>query len=158
MIRPYGLFGREEVAGEHGQVGDPERPIKPVSSRVQISIFVGIILLALLPFFGSSYSQVLATDIMIFCLFAASLHFLLGTGGMVSFGHAAYYGGGAYIAALLVSYTDRFCRISIFVGSNRSRYCCAFNWLGLSSPYWCLLRNAYIGICTIDLEPCVSMG
>jgi len=25
MIRPYGLLGREEVAGEHGQVGEPER-------------------------------------------------------------------------------------------------------------------------------------
>jgi branched-chain amino acid transport system permease protein len=35
-------------------------------------------------------------------LFAASLHFMMGVGGMVSFGHAAYFGLGAYAAAILV--------------------------------------------------------
>ncbi|MBS0506948.1 MAG: branched-chain amino acid ABC transporter permease, partial [Proteobacteria bacterium] len=35
-------------------------------------------------------------------LFAASLHFILGPGGLHSFGHAAYFGLGAYGAALLV--------------------------------------------------------
>jgi branched-chain amino acid transport system permease protein len=35
-------------------------------------------------------------------LFAASLHFIMGGGGMVSFGHAAYFGLGAYGAALAV--------------------------------------------------------
>ena len=81
MIRPYGLFGREEVAGEHGQVGEPERPIKPASQSVRVSVTIGLIVLACLPFFGSYYSLVLATDVLIFCLFAASLHFLLGTAG-----------------------------------------------------------------------------
>jgi len=45
---------------------------------------------------------VLLTDVLVFSLFAVSLHFLLGPGGMVSFGHAAYFGLGAYGAALLV--------------------------------------------------------
>jgi branched-chain amino acid transport system permease protein len=31
-------------------------------------------------------------------LFAASLHFIMGPGGMASFGHAAYFGLGAYAA------------------------------------------------------------
>ena len=106
MIRPYGLFGREEVAGEHGQVGEPERPMKPASNRTRVIIVAGLFLLALLPFFGSTFSQVLVTDVLIFCLFAASLHFLIGTGGLVSFGHAAYYGGGAYVAALLVVHAN----------------------------------------------------
>ncbi|CUH88887.1 Cobalt import ATP-binding protein CbiO [Phaeobacter sp. CECT 5382] len=35
-------------------------------------------------------------------LFAVSLHFMMGIGGMVSFGHAAYFGVGAYGAALAV--------------------------------------------------------
>ena len=39
---------------------------------------------------------------LVFALFAASLHLLMGTGGMVSFGHAATFGLGAYGAALLV--------------------------------------------------------
>jgi branched-chain amino acid transport system permease protein len=33
---------------------------------------------------------VLVTDMLIFALFAASLHFIMGVGGMASFGHAAY--------------------------------------------------------------------
>jgi ABC-type branched-subunit amino acid transport system permease subunit len=46
---------------------------------------------------------VLATDILVFALFAASLQFLMGTGGLASFGHAAYFGIGAYAAALAVT-------------------------------------------------------
>ena len=106
MVRPYGIFGREEVAGEHGQVGEPENPIKPVTSRTRVIVATGLAALALLPLYGTSFSQVLAIDILIFALFAASLHFLLGLGGMVSFGHAAYYGGGAYVAALLVTHLN----------------------------------------------------
>jgi branched-chain amino acid transport system permease protein len=45
---------------------------------------------------------VLLTDVFVFALFAVSLHFLLGPGGMASFGHAAYFGLGAYGAALLL--------------------------------------------------------
>jgi len=38
---------------------------------------------------------------LVFALFASSLHFMMGPGGMASFGHAAYFGLGAYGAALL---------------------------------------------------------
>ena len=106
MIRPYGLFGREEVVGEHGQVGEPERPIKPASSQARLVISIMLLALVLLPLVGSTYSLVFVTDLLIFCLFAASLHFLIGTGGLVSFGHAAYFGGGAYVAALLITYSE----------------------------------------------------
>jgi ABC-type branched-subunit amino acid transport system permease subunit len=51
---------------------------------------------------GSPYVTVLAIDLLIAALFAASLHFIMGPGGMHSFGHAAYFGLGAYGAALLV--------------------------------------------------------
>ena len=39
----------------------------------------------------------------ILALFAASLQFFMGNGGLVSFGHAAYFGLGAYAAAMLVA-------------------------------------------------------
>ncbi|KAG1360468.1 hypothetical protein G6F61_014377 [Rhizopus arrhizus] len=42
------------------------------------------------------------TEILIAALFAASLHFLTGLAGMTSFGHAAWFGLGAYGAALLL--------------------------------------------------------
>lgn len=106
IVRPYGLFGREEVAGEHGQVGAPETPIRPYGP-LGIAVVAGVlILLAALPFIGDQFVLILMIDIIVFALFAASLHFILGTGGLVSFGHAAFFGGGAYGAALLVFHTD----------------------------------------------------
>ncbi|SFQ20386.1 branched-chain amino acid transport system permease protein [Roseivivax halotolerans] len=102
MWRPFGLLGREEVAGEMGQVGPPEDPIRPAGWPVRVGVALALVVLAALPLYGSGFAVILATDILIFCLFAASLHFLLGQAGLVSFGHAAFYGGGAYAAALLV--------------------------------------------------------
>ncbi|PIL13633.1 ABC transporter permease [Puniceibacterium antarcticum] len=104
MFRPFGLFGREEVAGEHGQVGEPERPIKPAGLKIRLLVAAALVLLGLIPVMGSNFAVVLVTDILIFCLFAASLQFMLGMGGLVSFGHAAFFGGGAYVAALFVTY------------------------------------------------------
>ena len=46
----------------------------------------------------------LGTDVLIAIMFATSLHFIMGPGGMHSFGHAAYFGLGAYGAALLVKF------------------------------------------------------
>jgi len=40
----------------------------------------------------------------VLALFASSLQFVMGTGGMASFGHAAYFGLGAYAAALSVKH------------------------------------------------------
>ena len=48
------------------------------------------------------YLAILLTEILIAALFAASLHFLTGLAGMTSFGHAAWFGLGAYGAALLL--------------------------------------------------------
>jgi branched-chain amino acid transport system permease protein len=58
--------------------------------------------LALVPVATSGYTLVLLTDILIFALFAASLHFIMGPGGLYSFGHAAYFGLGAYAAGILL--------------------------------------------------------
>ena len=49
---------------------------------------------------GSPYAVVLTIDLLVAALFAASLHFIMGPAGMHSFGHAAYFGLGAYAAAL----------------------------------------------------------
>ncbi|HEU4924954.1 MAG TPA: branched-chain amino acid ABC transporter permease, partial [Burkholderiales bacterium] len=42
-----------------------------------------------------------ATRILIYAIAAASLNLVLGYGGMVSFGHAAFFGAGAYIVGIL---------------------------------------------------------
>ncbi len=49
----------------------------------------------------NTYSLSLAMDVLIYALFAMSLDLLLGYTGLVSFGHAAFFGLGAYILAYL---------------------------------------------------------
>src|SRR5262245_49738932 len=63
-----------------------------------------LVLLAglLVPAFGSRYYTFLANDIVIWALFATSLNLLVGVTGLVSFGHAAYFGIGAYTTGLLM--------------------------------------------------------
>jgi len=55
-----------------------------------------------IPFLGSRYDTFLATQIAISALFAVSLNLLLGTTGLVSFGHVAYFGIGSYVCGILM--------------------------------------------------------
>jgi branched-chain amino acid transport system permease protein len=63
--------------------------------------------LALLPLaalaIGQPFYVVFATRVLIYALIASSLNLLIGYGGMVSFGHAAFVGAGAYTVAVLMS-------------------------------------------------------
>jgi branched-chain amino acid transport system permease protein len=63
-----------------------------------------LVLLAafLVPAVGSRFYTFLANDIVIWALFATSLNLLVGVTGLVSFGHAAYFGIGAYTTGLLM--------------------------------------------------------
>jgi branched-chain amino acid transport system permease protein len=56
----------------------------------------------LVPALGSRFYTFVATDVTILALFAVSLNLLLGYTGLVSFGHAAYFGIGAYTAGILM--------------------------------------------------------
>jgi branched-chain amino acid transport system permease protein len=102
VVRPYGLLGKPQRASRGaGQVSD--RNLQPGGTRVRQAALAGLVVLAVMPVFASEYAQLLLTEILILALFAASLHFILGIGGMVSFGHAAWFGAGAYTCALLFS-------------------------------------------------------
>jgi branched-chain amino acid transport system permease protein len=61
--------------------------------------------LAAFPLFGGKFYVDLAVKIMILAIFAMSLELLVGQTGLVSFGHAAFYGIAAYVAALLTPKT-----------------------------------------------------
>jgi branched-chain amino acid transport system permease protein len=97
VLRPWGLLGRP-LAEARAPLG--EQPI--VGLAPHRALLAGLAALALVPLLADAYTLVLLTDVFVFALFAVSLHFLLGPGGMVSFGHAAYFGLGAYAAALLL--------------------------------------------------------
>ncbi|MDD2544664.1 MAG: ABC transporter permease [Burkholderiaceae bacterium] len=103
VLRPWGLLGRPQAAAQ-GRSAVPEAPLRLPSARAQARSVALVGLLALLPLAEAQwpYAPVLATDLLIAVLFAASLHFVMGPAGLHSFGHAAYFGLGAYAAALLV--------------------------------------------------------
>jgi branched-chain amino acid transport system permease protein len=99
VMRPWGLLGRPQAAARGP--GALQAPLAPPSRRFAL-VFAGMLgILFVVPLATDGYLLVLLTDILVFALFAVSLHFMMGPGGMVSFGHAAFFGLGAYGAALL---------------------------------------------------------
>jgi len=146
IVRPYGLLGREEVAGEHGQVGAPETPIRPYGATGRMLVAALLAVLAALPLFAEQFVLTLTVDMIVFALFAASLHFILGSGGLVSFGHAAFFGGGAYAAALLVYHTDTPMEIAfLFAPLAAGVLALAIGWfcIRLTGVYFAMLTLAF---------------
>lgn len=73
-----------------------------VSSRAgTIAVFAGALVLALAPLTGSTYLISTLTEILILSIFALSLGFLMGFPKLVSLGHAAFFGVGAYAAGIV---------------------------------------------------------
>lgn len=99
VFKPYGLMGKPSIATPNAIEIAPPMTFGRIGSFA--GIFLMIVLLAL-PFFAPSFIIVLLSDIFVFALFAAGLHYMMGTGGLISFGHAAFFGLGAYGAALAV--------------------------------------------------------
>ena len=101
VVRPWGLLGKPQAPQRIS--ADLEAPIRPASPLLVYAAIAVFVALASLPWFAGerSYALVLGIDIFVGILFAVSLHFLMGPAGMISFGHAAYFGLGAYGAALL---------------------------------------------------------
>jgi branched-chain amino acid transport system permease protein len=102
VLRPWGLLGRPAaIARGPGSLQDP---LGAPDRRLMIAGAVLAAVLAALPAATDGYALVLLGDILVFALFAVSLHFVMGPGGMHSFGHAAYFGLGAYGAALALKH------------------------------------------------------
>ena len=81
------------------------------SQAGNLNKIIGAIVVAalfILPFILARFGQTgefwiwVTTEMIILALFATSLNLILGFGGMVSFGHAAFFGVGAYTVALLM--------------------------------------------------------
>ncbi|HTV87954.1 MAG TPA: branched-chain amino acid ABC transporter permease, partial [Stellaceae bacterium] len=76
-------------------------PRRIVARHIPWTLVV-FLLMATVPWLGSRYDTFLAAQIVIDALFAVSLNLLLGTTGLVSFGHVAYFGVGAYVCGILM--------------------------------------------------------
>ena len=70
---------------------------------VELGVLIAAALLpVLLQALDETFYIGFATRVLIFALAATSLNFIVGYGGMVAFGHAAFFGGGAYVVAFLM--------------------------------------------------------
>ncbi|MBV8408484.1 MAG: ABC transporter permease, partial [Alphaproteobacteria bacterium] len=97
VVRPFGLLGKPQEAQRLAI-----EPAPPLAVPSWTFVLVWLVLMVAVPFLADRYLTILLTDILCFALFAVSLHFIMGPAGMVSFGHAAYFGLGAYAAGLLL--------------------------------------------------------
>jgi branched-chain amino acid transport system permease protein len=92
--------------------------------RRGLVLAAGLVLLALVPPLAALLNQPFYVDlfrrVMIFAIAAVSLDLILGFGGMVSFGHAAYIGVGAYSVGVLAHHgiTNGFLQWALAIGAS----------------------------------------
>jgi branched-chain amino acid transport system permease protein len=103
VLKPWGLLGRPETAA--GRVALPEGvlALHRLGAPQRALVLAALAATLALPLLADAYAVKVATEVLVFALAAFSLNFLVGVGGIVSFGHAAYFGLGAYGAGLLVT-------------------------------------------------------
>ncbi|HUT50740.1 MAG TPA: ABC transporter permease [Alphaproteobacteria bacterium] len=155
IFRPWGLLGKPEIAGQV-QAGPPEQPLRPALPGVRRLAAIVLAALLLLPVAHltmpdviGDFALVLVIEIMIMVLFAGALFFIMGPGGMVSFGHAAFFGGGAYSAALLVKFADAPFEIAFWaapVGAGLLALLIGWFCVRLSGVYFAMLTLAFAQI------------
>ncbi len=146
VVRPYGLMGRPEGA-LRGPAASPIRP-EPETPRSRALWGLAIAALALLPWIASAspYTTVALVDVFCFALFAMSLFFIMGPGGMHSFGHAAYFGLGAYGAAIVLKATGWSMMWGLLIGPLAGFVgALIFGWFSvrLSGVYLAMLTLAF---------------
>jgi len=147
VARPWGLLGRMPVQARGA--GEAERPLVPPRRAALIALGAVTAGLALAPLFAAGYTLILLTDVLVFALFAVSLHFIMGPGGLASFGHAAYFGLGAYGAALLLQRGALPMELALLLGPILGGLgALAFGWfcVRLSGVYLAMLTLAFAQI------------
>jgi branched-chain amino acid transport system permease protein len=100
-FRPAGLFPvPQPAAAAHGSV-----PRAWIPQRWPVIAALGIALaLALVPLAGETFYTRVLTRALVMGLAAIGLDLVFGYGGMISFGHAAFLGVGAYAVGILATY------------------------------------------------------
>jgi len=149
VIRPYGLFGKPEDRGA-GSGDVTLARLQPASKKIRILGLLLLTAVALLPLYAGSFQLILMTEIAIFALASMSLYFVMGPGGMLSFGHAAFFGGGAYAAALMVHYVQTPMELALFMAPLViGLLALIIGWfcVRLSGVYLAMLTLAFAQIC-----------
>lgn len=149
VIRPWGLMGRATAAVR--AQGEAERPLQRADKtfKVIVSLVVAGLLAAALLGQRIPYAPVFLTDVLVTTLFVISLHFIMGTAGLHTFGHAAYFGIGAYGAAFLLKGAGLAMGWALVIGPLFAGLAAVvFGWfcVRLSGVYFAMLTLAFAQI------------
>ena len=82
-------------------MSSPKANLEILPRGVQIALGLGLIALLAFPWVGTDFYTQMVTRMMIMAIFAMSLDLLQGVTGLVSLGHAAYFGLAGYALAFL---------------------------------------------------------
>jgi branched-chain amino acid transport system permease protein len=149
VIRPHGLFGKPE--DRDAASGDVTPALlQPASKQIRILGLILLTAIALLPLYAGTFQLILMTEIAIFALASMSLYFIMGPGGMLSFGHAAFFGGGAYAAALMVHHLQTPMELALVMAPLLiGLLALIIGWfcVRLSGVYLAMLTLAFAQIC-----------
>ncbi len=77
-----------------------------MTTPVRLFLVLGVAVLAVFPRVGDEFYVELCTHLMVMGIFAMSLDLLIGYTGLVSFGHAAFFGLSGYILAIITPETE----------------------------------------------------
>lgn len=148
VIRPWGLFGKPVEKSRY--IAPMERPIRPANWQTKCIGVVIVIMALVLPLSDYSYGVILLQDGLVAILFAASLHFMTGLAGMHTFGHAVYFGIGAYAAAVLFLYLSLPMLLSLLLAAIvASIFAMVFGWICIR------LSGIYLAMLTLALAQLV---
>src|SRR6476619_78954 len=148
IVRQWGLFGKPEAAARRTP-GLTVNPWRPLTSGERLMSIGALALAAMLPLFAGNYALTVGSEVAIFVIFAASLHFLMSVGGLASFGHAAYFGLGAYGVAFLAKMAGLPMIVSLLLGPLLGLLGAAvfgFFAVQLSGVYFAMLTLAFAQI------------
>jgi len=115
IVRPWGLLGKPEAPARRTP-GLTVHPWRPLTPNERIGFALALLVAALIPLFAGNYALNVGAEIAIFVIFAASLHFLMAVGGLASFGHAAYFGLGAYGVAFAAKFAGLPMLVALLAG------------------------------------------
>jgi branched-chain amino acid transport system permease protein len=99
LVRPQGLFGIKYTGVSAAPAVTTVST--PATTQTRAVGLLAILAMLVYPFLVADYPRALLAEIYIFAIFAMSLDLLLGFTGLMSLGHAAFFGLGAYAVAIL---------------------------------------------------------
>mgnify|MGYP001329910006 CR=1 FL=1 len=148
VVRPHGLFGAPPPVG-HPQPTVAGEPWRALDGRERAAATVAAAAAVALPFLVGDYGLTVASEILIMMLFAASVHLLMGAGGLAPFGHAVFFGLGGYGAALSATHWGASMAFGLAAGPVLAvAAACVAGWfcVRLSGVYFAMLTLAFAQI------------